>query len=141
MSTNQLDVRLAHTELLFLFKTYIQANIQAIGPKYANYPNETGVNPVFQSIKEVNQRLKLNEKRSFALRSDFVLATGVKNAYQEHNYRGLREVLDESVHQYVNWEDRYGHPSLVGEDGKVLYAGFVCQRKNYLEIFLSSGRF
>lgn len=142
MSTNQLDVRLAHTELLFLFKTYIQANIPAIGPKYANYPNETGVNPAFQSIKEVHQKLRLNEKRSFALRGgDYILATGVKNAYQEHNYHGLREVLDESVHQYVNWEDRYGHPSLAGEDGTILYAGFVCQRENNLTIFLSSGRF
>ncbi|STX42821.1 Uncharacterised protein [Legionella donaldsonii] len=141
MSTNQLDVRLAHTELLFLFKTYIQANIPAIGPKYANYPNETGVNPALESIKEVRQRLRVNEKRSFAIRSDCTLVTGVKNAYQEYNYHGLRDVLDESVHQYVNWQDRYGHPSLAGEDGKLLYAGFVCQRKNYLEIFLSSGRF
>lgn len=137
MKTNKLNAQ-------FLLKSYIQTHIQAIPPKYT-YATETGINPAFQAIDEAKCPLQLNEKRLFVLRSDFILAIGIKNAYQEYNYHGLEDILDEEVHQFVNWHDRYGHPSLAVADdrydGNVLYAGFICQRINGLEIFLSSGRF
>lgn len=128
----------------FILKSYILQRIQAVFPKYT-YPGECGVNPAFQSIKDVKHGLGLNEKRIFALRSDFVLATGVKNAEQRHGYYGLKETFTQEQYPYLNWQDRYGHPSLaIAEndyDGAVFYAGFICQRSDYLEVFLSSGRY
>lgn len=144
MATPAKDVQAGLVHIPFILKSYIQKNIQAVTAKYL-YIGERGINPAFQSLAEVNSRLQPNEKRIFAFRSDFVIATGVKNAYQEYNYHGLEKVIDPSLHQYVNWKDRYGHPSITQADdnynGEVYYAGFVCQREGYLEVFLSSGRF
>lgn len=127
----------------FIFKNYIQANIEGVPAKYT-YPEEKGINPAFQRVEEVDS-LEKDEKRIFALRSDFILATGVKNAEHELGYEGLRETFDEANYPYINWKDRYGHPSLAIKDerydGTVLYAGFICQREGYLQIFLSSGRY
>lgn len=128
----------------FVLKSYIQQHVKGVPPKYT-YSEESGVNPAFQRIEEVDSFLRSNEKRIFALRSDFVLATGVKNAEQQHGYYGLKQTFKKSQYAYLNWADRYGHPSLAiadnNYDGTVLYAGFICQRNGYLEVFLSSGRY
>lgn len=123
----------------YLLKSYIQLNIDGVPAKYT-YSDEKGINPAFQRIEEVT-KLSNNDKRIFALRSDFILATGIKNAEQEHGYQGLEDAFDEINYKFINWKDRYGHPSLVGEGENVFYAGFVCQRNGYLQVFLSSGRY
>ncbi|KTC95572.1 hypothetical protein [Legionella feeleii] len=80
------------------------------------------------------------------LRSDFILATGVKNAYQkEYGYIGLADTFSKTLHRFLDWDDRYGHPSLTlatdTYDGGVFYAGYICQRKGYLQVYLASGRY
>jgi len=138
------DIQSKIFNIEFILKSYIQSHVKGVGPKYT-YSVETGVNPAFQRIEEVERFLRPNEKKIFALRSDFVLATGVKNAEQQHGYFGFKETFDESQYSYLNWKDRYGHPSLAiadnNYDGTVLYAGFICQRDECLEVFLSSGRY
>ena len=144
MSSNIKDIKSEIFNIEFVLKSYIKRHVKGVPPKYT-YSQESGVNPAFQCIEEVTRSLRPNEKRIFALRSDFILATGVKKAKQQHGYHGLRETFEESQYSYLNWEDRYGHPSLAiadnNYDGAVLYAGFICQRDGYLEVFLSSGRY
>ncbi len=144
MSSNLTDIQSAIFNAEFVLKSYIRRHIKGITPKYT-YSEESGINPAFQCIEEVDKLFRLNEKRIFVLRSDFIIATGIKNAEQKHGYLGLKETFDESQYPYLNWQDRYGHPSLAmadnDYDGTVLYAGFICQRKGYLEVFLSSGRY
>ncbi|KTD13727.1 hypothetical protein Lgra_0862 [Legionella gratiana] len=144
MSSSITDILSKIFNVEFVLKSYIQRHIKGVPPKYT-YSEESGVNPAFQRIEEVDALLRPNEKRIFALRSDFILATGVKNAEQQHGYQGLKETFEESQYPYLNWNDRYGHPSLAiadnNYDGTVLYAGFICQRHGYLEVFLSSGRY
>ncbi|CEK09990.1 hypothetical protein [Legionella hackeliae] len=140
LTVEQLD----HISLEFFLRAYIRLKISPVSAKYS-YPNETSINPAFQRIEDIEFPLALNEKRLFALRSDLVLATGIKNAYQEYGYSGLSTAIESKNHHLINWEDRYGHPSLAFSDnqydGRVFYAGFICQRATHLEIFLSSGRF
>ena len=74
------------------------------------------------------------------------MAAGVKNAYQkEYGYTGLKDSFSESLHSFLNWKDRYGHPSLTlaegTYDGSAFYAGYICQRSGYLQVYLVSGRF
>lgn len=144
MSSNIADIKADISNREFILKSYILRHVKGVPPKYT-YAEESGVNPAFQRIEEVDRYLRPNEKRIFALRSDFVLATGVKNAEQQHGYHGLKETFAESQYAYLNWQDRYGHPSLAiadnNYDGTVIYAGFICQRDDYLEVFLSSGRY
>ncbi|KTC82749.1 hypothetical protein [Legionella cincinnatiensis] len=144
MSSSVTDIVSKIFNVEFVLKSYIQRHVKGVLPKYT-YSEESGVNPAFQRIEEVDTFLRLNEKRIFALRSDFILATGVKNAEQQHGYHGLKETFEKSQYSYLNWNDRYGHPSLAiadnNYDGTVLYAGFICQRSGYLEVFLSSGRY
>lgn len=144
MSPNIEDIQSKIFNVEFVLKSYIQRHVKGVTPKYT-YAGEVGINPAFQRIEDVDSFLRSNEKRIFALRSDFVLATGVKNAEQKHGYHGLKETFEESQYSYLNWSDRYGHPSLAiadnNYDGTVLYAGFICQRDGYLEVFLSSGRY
>jgi hypothetical protein len=144
MSTSITAIQSEIFNVEFVLKSYILRHIKGVLPKYT-YSEESGINPAFQCIEEVDRPLRLNEKRIFALRSDFILATGVKNAEQQHGYHGLKDAFEQSQYNYLNWKDRYGHPSLAipinDYDGTVIYAGFVCQRNGYLEIFLSSGRY
>ncbi|ARB92088.1 hypothetical protein [Legionella longbeachae] len=144
MSSSVRDILSKIFNVEFVLKSYIQRHIKGVPPKYT-YSEESGVNPAFQRIEEVDVLLNPNEKRIFALRGDFILATGVKNSEQQHGYHGLKETFKKSQYSYLNWKDRYGHPSLAiadnKYDGTVLYAGFICQRSGYLEVFLSSGRY
>ncbi|OCH96818.1 hypothetical protein A8135_04030 [Legionella jamestowniensis] len=139
-----LNNQLTFISIEFVLRAYIRHKISPIPPKYS-YQDEKGINPAFQTIEEVKSPLFMNEKRIFALRDDLLLATGVKNAYQEHGYEGLKRAIDSQNHCFINWTDRYGHPSLAliddSSNGKVFYAGFICQRQGYLEIFLSTGRY
>src|ERR1700733_9887767 len=95
MSSNITDIQSEIFNVEFILKSYIQRHVKGVLPKYT-YSEESGVNPAFQCIEEVDSYLRLNEKRIFALRSDFVLATGVKNAEQKHGYHGLKETFEES---------------------------------------------
>ncbi|KTD18389.1 hypothetical protein [Legionella jordanis] len=124
---------------------YLSSNIPLIKPKYF-YDNEKSINPAFENIQMITKPLKLNEKRIWLLRGDFLLVTGVKNAYErEYGYEGLKQVFNPALYQFINWEDRYGHPSLalpeLDYDGSVFYAGYLCQKKDFLQVYLVSGRF
>ena len=92
MSSNLTDVKSDIFNIEFILKSYIKRYIKGVLPKYA-YSGESGVNPAFQCIEEVDRPLRLNEKRIFALRGDFILATGVKNAEQQLGYQGLKETF------------------------------------------------
>ena len=125
---------------------YIRKNIPVVKATYG-YADEGGINAVYEAIPSTDHgRLRLYEKRIWALRSDFILATGIKNAYkEEHGYNGLAESLDKLVHKHVDWKNRYGHPSLTLPEGKydgsAYYAGYLCQHSDYLQVYLCSGRF
>lgn len=124
---------------------YIRETIPPVHKKYL-YPGENCINPGYQDIQSVNCPLQKNEKRIWALRSDFILVTGVKNAYQkEYGYTGFADSFSPELHRFLNWDDRYGHPSLTlaegHYDGSAFYAGYLCQREEFLQVYLVSGRF
>lgn len=128
-----------------LFESYIKKNIKPISKKYS-YPNESKINPAYQDIASVTRPLSLGEKRIWVLRSDFILALGVKNAYEkEYGYRGFMECFCPKMYSFLDLNDRYGHPSLTLSegtyDGGVYYAGYICQRELFLQVYLVSGRF
>ena len=129
-------------------QSYIQQNIPPLISQFPNYENEEGINPAYQNIAQIQSTCFLNkdEKRIWVLRSDFILATGVKNAYKNrYGYKGLADTFSPAVHHFLNWSNRSGHPSLAlaegSYDGTVLYAGYICQRDGFLQVYLSSGRF
>jgi len=123
--------------------------VQHISPKLPEYvrENESGINPVYQNSSAVrNRALCPNEKKIWLFRSDFILAVGNKNAYwASFAENGLPKSISPELHQYVNWDDRYGHPSLAcgtaEYDRSVFYGGLLAQREGYLEVYTSSGRY
>lgn len=127
---------------------YIQQHIPPLISQFPNYENEEGINPAYQNAAQIESTcfLNIDEKRIWVLRSDFILATGVKNAYKtRYGYTGLADTFSPAVHHFLNWSNRSGHPSLAlaegRYDGTVLYAGYICQRDGFLQVYLSSGRF
>lgn len=131
--------------LLEASESYIAAHILPVLPAYVR-SNELAINPVYQDASTTSAILCLDEKKIWALRSDFILALGNKNAYwTSFAETGLGEAISPRLHRFVNWEDRYGHPSLAcphpGYNGSVFYAGLLAQRAYYLEIYISSGRY
>lgn len=128
-----------------LAKDTIRRNILPIAPAYVRL-NEMGINPAYQDGSIVRTILHANQKKIWLFRSDFILAIGNKNAYWiSFAEAGLPEVLSPRLHRNVNWEDRYGHPSLAPEypgfNGSAFYGGLLAQRNGYLEIYISSGRY
>ena len=124
---------------------YIQKKISPVKPKYY-YPGEEAINPAYQDIASIRCPLQIGQIKTWVLRSDFILATGVKNAYEsEYGYTGFKDSFEASLHQFINFDNRYGHPSLtIAEgcyDGSAYYAGYICQRSDYLQVYLVSGRF
>ncbi|MHB1947600.1 MAG: hypothetical protein ACYCQI_05755 [Gammaproteobacteria bacterium] len=125
----------------------IVASFPSIHPG-ERYENEEGMNPAYQTVEEIRCPLKLNEKRIWALRSDMLLATGVKNAEVSEGNTPMAAVVVGS--ESINPKNRYGHPSLAvvekpsgeykGYDGKVYYAGWIAQRTKHLEVFVYTGR-
>jgi len=127
-------------------KELISNKISAIEKSDKIYPGENSINPAFENLAQIRRALRLNEKKIWLLRSDFILALGVKNAYQDiWGYYGLDDAFDAKNHRYIDWNDRVGHPSLAisghGYDGRVYYAGHVAQRDGYLELLNYSGRY
>ena len=126
-------------------KTYIRENIPPTSPAYIR-ENELSINPAYQPIDEIYCPLKINQKKIWLLRSDFILVLGNKNSnWTCFKETGLYEAIEPELHSYINWDDRYGHPSLAlphnGYDGSVFYGGYIAQRTNFLEIFMFSGRY
>lgn len=133
--------------LVTSYKVFIKQQILPIALKY-EYQGEENINPAYQSITDVNKRLNRHEKRIWALREDFILATGVKNAYQErYGYTGFKDAFPDEIdlNQYIDLKDRFGHPSLTfnhfDEKIKVYYAGYLSQGENCLSVCLASGRY
>ncbi len=131
--------------LLNYAQAWIRTHITRVFPAYTR-TNESAINPVYQDICNVSHPLQKNEKKIWLLRSDFILSVGNKNGFwTTFNDHGLSDTIDKSLHRYVNWEDRYGHPSLAvrhhGYDGSAYYGGYLAQREDCLEIYLFSGRY
>ncbi len=131
--------------LLPLVKDYIQTYISPVPPAYVR-DNEVGINPAYQDITVSRDNLFFNEKKIWLFRSDMIVAVGNKNAYWiSFSENGLADVIDSKLHRYINWKDRYGHPSLAveypGYQSSAFYGGLLAQRHGYLEIFTSSGRY
>lgn len=132
------------TEII-MAERYIRESIRPFSKKY-DYPNEKHINPGYQDIASIQDSLCPDEKRIWVLRSDFILATGVKNAYEkEYGYCGFFNSFPSSLHKLIDRNDRYGHSSLTfveGDyDGTAYYAGYLCQRDGFLQVYLVSGRF
>jgi hypothetical protein len=131
-----------HEKVLEIYKKRIE-KIIPVKPRY-QYDDEKSINPAYTDI-ESSGHLCLDEKRIFVLRSDFILATGIKNVCVNEGNTDIFRKTDAVVHQYINKKDRYGHPSLTqvasSYDGSVYYAGWLCQRLNHIKVFLQSGRF
>lgn len=108
--------------------------------------NERGMNPAYQAISQVRCSLAVHQKKIWVLRSDFILAVGNKNAYWI-NFKedGLSTAIERRLHQHIDWDDRYGHPSLAipegSFDGSIFYGGYLAQRRTHLEVYLFTGRF
>ncbi len=123
----------------------IRSKIRPIQPKYKR-EDELTINPAYVDIAHLNFRPRLHQKMMWLLRSDFILAIGVKNAYWiSFGEEELENAIDSGAHSYINWSDHYGHPSLaVAEgqyDGSALYGGYFCQRIGHVAVFTLSGRF
>jgi hypothetical protein len=126
-------------------KNYIRSHIAPILPSDL-YSNESNFNPAYQDIATLSCELHENQKKIWVFRTDGIIAIGNKNAnWVSFAENSLSEAIDHSMHKYIDWSDRYGHPSLAypypGYDGSVYYAGLLAQRNGYLEIYLSSGRY
>lgn len=139
------DTSSISSDKLLMVKEYIKLYIDPIFPAYVR-SNETGMNPVYQDMTESRGKLFLHEKKIWLFRSDFIVAVGNKNAYWiNFNEKGLADAVEGTLHHYINWEDRYGHPSLAvsypGYQSGAYYAGLLAQRNGYLEVFTSSGRY
>jgi len=124
---------------------YIQERIPPVQPKY-HYPGEDTINPAYQDIASIRCPLQSGQIKIWVLRRDLILAIGLKNAYErEYGYTGFKEGFEVSLHRFINFDNRYGHPSLTipegSYDGSAYYAGYICQRPNYLQVYLVSGRF
>lgn len=131
--------------LLDSVKDYIKTYISPVLPAYIRQ-NESAMNPAYQDITATRDKLFLNEKKIWLFRSDMIVAVGNKNAYWiNFAENGLADAIDTKLHRYINWEDRYGHPSLAfeypGYRSGAFYAGLLAQRNGHLEIFTSSGRY
>lgn len=119
--------------------------IEGIAPvkKAYSYAGEDNINPAFLDLQDAVCPLKTNAKRIWVLTADHRLVTGVKNA--EDVQDNFLDTFLEGAHQYLNLEDRSGHPSLAvpfeGYEGGVLFAGWICQREDKLEIFMQTGRY
>jgi len=120
--------------------------IKKIPTIQAKYTNETeiGINPAYCDI-EHSVPLCPHEKKIWLLRGDLILAVGNKNAYVEAGNTTILDAVDTSVQQYIDLNDRYGHPSLAmpekDYDGSVYSAGWLYQHANHIEVFLYSGRY
>ena len=131
--------------LLTTVREYIRDSISPVFPAYVR-ENEVAMNPAYQDITAARHKLFLNEKKIWLFRSDMIVAVGNKNAYWiNFAENGLADVIDTKLHRFINWEDRYGHPSLAAEyagyQSGAFYAGLLAQRNGYLEVFTSSGRY
>ncbi len=108
------------------------------------YPQEQAINPAYCNIEHCFP-LCINDKIIWALRGDLTLALGIKNAYVNEGNTNLLNKIDCSLHQYIDTDDRYGHPSLAMPDqhydGSVFYAGWIQRHANHLDVFLASGRY
>ena len=123
---------------------YIYKHISCKQASY-NYQEEQALNPAYEDISNNSTNLPIGAKRIWALRGDFILATGIKNSYaQEFSYNGMREAFSPHQYKYINWQDRYGHPSLtLAENSSVgaYYAGYLSLEENQINVFLASGRY
>lgn len=108
------------------------------------HANEAGVNPVYENSEDCTE-LCVNEKKIWVLRTDLILALGIKNGAVNHGNTNILDRVDSSMHAWITSSNRYGHPSLAVPDGtydgSVYYAGWLRKHQNHIEIFLSSGRF
>lgn len=71
-----------------LKKLIIKTNISPLMPQYS-YDGETGYNPFYEVItKDLPFTFCHDEKRIFALRTDFLMTTGRKNTDKKKQYPG-----------------------------------------------------
>lgn len=112
-------------------------------PRY-QHQNEKSINPAYCDIDHCIP-LCPGEKRIWVMRTDGILALGIKNTLIAEGNTALKEKTDEIVHQYIDHEDRYGHPSLALPEneynGSVYYAGWLYQHSDRIEIMSCSGRY
>ncbi len=125
-------------------ESYIKKFIPVIAARY-NYNSESNINPAYEDISTKNTKLGVGDMRIFVLREDFILATGIKNAYQNLlGYDGLKRAFPKSLHQFINWDDRFGHPSLTLSENNCVgtyYAGYLKKETNQISVLLASGRY
>ena len=126
-------------------KAYIKDHLSPVQALYVR-DNELSINPSYQNSEAITCPLTLNQKKIWLLRSDFVLAVGNKNSnWTNFNDSSLAECIEIDLHAFVNWEDRYGHPSLAtphpGYDGSAYYGGYLAQRNDQIELYTFSGRY
>lgn len=127
----------------------LEERIKTFPKVYPSYKHEyegCGINPLYSDIEHYKP-IGGNEKIIWALRCDLILAVGVKNA-QEYIQAGSTNILDivhESMHSYINSNDRYGHPSLampeMDYDGGVYLGGWLRVHQGRIDVYLLSGRF
>lgn len=123
---------------------FIRQHIPITQPGYIHEGEETVLNPHYEDISHNASHLRQGEIRIWALRGDMILATGIKNAYQnKFGYREFNQTFFNQQH-HLNIYGRYGHPSLTyseNNDVGAYYAGYLKLDANRLQVYLASGRF
>lgn len=123
-----------------------QTEIESLIREHVNSKraDEAPINAAYTPV-ENSRPLCIGEQRIFALRTDFILALGIKNSDTELGNIDIYNITNPMLHRYINKGLRSGHESLAmpeGDyDGSVYYAGWLYQHKEHIEIFLASGHY
>lgn len=133
------------SSILDTAESYIMECISSVSAFYLR-EGELSMNPAYENSKDIKNLLKINQKKIWTLRSDLILAVGNKNSnWTRFKDTELADAIDFASHDYVNWECRYGHPTLAvpypGYDGSVFYGGYLAQRDGFIEVYTFTGRY
>lgn len=130
------------SQLLDDFKNRIRL-YPKIQPAYS-YDTEKSINPAYCDIEHCST-LCLNEKRIWVLRTDLILAVGIKNRYVIEGNTNIFSKVQLCNKNPIDIQDPYGHPSLAmpeGDyDGSAYYAGWICQHASHMSVYLFTGRY
>lgn len=145
MRLKPMHVQRAEMNRIKLIEEHIKL-FPKVYPTHKHESEEGGINPLYSDIEHCDP-LCGDEKIIWVLRGDLTLAVGIKNAaeYINAGSTNIADKVDESMHCYINFKDRYGHPSLAmpenDYDGSVYIGGWLRVYQGRIDVYLLSGRY
>lgn len=115
-------------------------------PAYKHASETGGINPLYSEIEHCPALLR-GEKIIWILRCDLILAVGIKHdrVYAKAGNTNLRNKIDKLNYPYVDFDIRYGHPSLAlpenDYDGSAYLGGWLRIHRGRIDVYLLSGRY